>query len=204
MIKTGLRIVIMVNDVDRQSFRELSMLKDTILIWKFNRGSADALRAIYEKYRSTMLTIATALCNDVHTAEDIVQDCFITFARTGRRLKIQGNLKGYLTTSVVNRVRDRYRAGKRQPQALNLVDMHPSQDNGPPASAICNEQMQQLSSALADISPEQREAVVLRSRGRMTYKEIANLQNVSIPTVRRRYHAGLDKLRVLLNGEVEK
>ena len=181
------------------------MLKDTILIWKFNRGSADALREIYEKYRGTMLTIATALCNDVHTAEDIVQDCFISFARTGRRLKVQGSLKAYLTTSVVNRARDRYRAGKRQQTtALEQADIHPSQDDGPPVSAICNEQLQQLSGALAEISPEQREVVVLRSRGRMTYKEIANLQNVSIPTVRRRYHSGLDKLRVLLNGEVEK
>ena len=180
------------------------MLKDTILIWKFNRGRADALREIYEKYRGTMLTVATALCNDVHTAEDIVQDCFISFARTGRQLKIQGSLKAYLTTSVVNRVRDQYRASKRQPLNLDPALMYPVQDDGPPGSAICNEQMQLLSGTLIKISPEQREAVVLHTRGRMTYKEIADIQNVSIPTVQRRYHSGLDRLRVLLNGEVEK
>ncbi|MHC4773438.1 MAG: RNA polymerase sigma factor [Planctomycetota bacterium] len=180
------------------------MLKDTILIWKFNRGSADALREIYEKYRGTMLTVATALCNDVHTAEDIVQDCFISFARTGRQLKVQGSLKAYLTTSVVNRARDRYRAGKRQPLQLDQADMSHSRDKSPETSAICNEQLRRLSNVLADITPEQREVVVLRTRGRMTYKEIANVQGVSIPTVRRRYHSGLDKLRILLNGEVEK
>jgi len=179
------------------------MLKDTILIWKFNRGSADALREIYEKYRSTMLAVATALCNDVHTAEDIVQDCFIAFAKTGRQLKIQGSLQAYLTTSIVNRARDRYRAGKRQPLNVDQALIYPSQDDGPFISAICNEQLQRLAGALADISPEQREAVVLHTRGQMTYKEIADVQNVSIPTVQRRYHSGLDRLRVLLDSEVK-
>jgi len=179
------------------------MLEDTILIWKFNRGSSEALRAIYEKYRTAMLTVAAALCNNVHTAEDIVQDCFIAFARTGRRLKIQGSLKSYLMTSVVNRVRDYQRAGKRQPQRLNEADDLDSRQNDPEMSAICNEQMRCLGHALTRLSDQQREVVILYTRGRMTYKEIANLQNVSVPTVQRRYHSGLDQLRVLLNGEVE-
>ena len=179
------------------------MLEDTVLIWKFNRGSSEALQAIYEKYCTVMLTVATALCNDVHTAEDIVQDCFIAFARTGRRLKIQGSLKSYLTTSVVNRVRDYQRAGKRQPQRLTETDNRNFRQDEPPISAICNEQMQCLGQALANLSNEIRVVVILYTRGRMTYKEIANLQNVSVPTVQRRYRSGLDQLRVLLNGEVE-
>jgi RNA polymerase sigma factor (sigma-70 family) len=180
------------------------MLEDTFLIWKFNRGSADALRAIYEKYRTAMLTVATALCNDVHTAEDSVQDCFVAFARTGRRLKIQGSLKGYLITSVVNRVRDYQRAGKRQRLRLNEADGISCRYEGPEISAICDEQTQRVSHALAKLPPEHREVVILYTRGRMTYREIADLQNVSIPTIQRRYHFGLDQLRVLLNGEVEK
>jgi RNA polymerase sigma-70 factor (ECF subfamily) len=179
------------------------MLKDAILIWKFNRGSADALRAIYEKYRSTMLTVATALCNNVHTAEDVVQDCFISFARSGRRLKIQGSLKGYLITSVVNRVRDYQRANRRQPLGLNQADRLLSGQQGPQTSVICNEQLQRLAGALAELPCEQREVVILYTRGQMSYKEIAHIQGVSIPTVQRRYHSGLEQLRVLLNGEVE-
>ena len=180
------------------------MLKDTVLIWKFNRGSADALCSIYQKYRCTMLTVATALCNDVHMAEDSVQDCFIAFARSGRQLKIQGSLKGYLIKSVVNRVRDYHRSGKRQPLGLDEADSFPCRHDGPESSAIINEELCRLSHALAQLPCEQREVVTLYTRGRMTYGEIANLQNVSIPTVQRRYHSGLNQLRVLLNGEEEK
>ncbi len=180
------------------------MLSDRILIWKFNSGSADALCAIYRKYRGTMLTVAAALCHDVHAAEDIVQDCFIAFARTGRQLKIHGSLKGYLVAGVVNRVRDYYRAGKRRMPGLDETAGVPCPHKGPRESAIVNEELSRLSRALVQLPCEQREVLVLYTRGQMTYREIANLQNVSIPTVQRRYHSGLDRLRVLLNGEAEK
>ncbi|MFC1765426.1 RNA polymerase sigma factor [Planctomycetota bacterium] len=180
------------------------MLSDGFLIWKFNRGSADALRRIYEKYRGTMLTVATALCHDVHTAEDVVQDCFISFARKSGQLSIQGSLKAYLTTSVVNRMRDHYRRSKSRPSELTEAEYYPCPKVGPETAVICNEQMLKLGGALANLTTELREVVVLRSRGGMTYQEISKIQDVSIPTVQRRYHSGLDKLRVLLNGELEK
>ena len=173
------------------------MLSDRILIWTFNEGSADALRRIYEKYRGTMLTVATALCHDVHTAEDIVQDCFISFARTSGRFSMRGSLKAYLTTCVVNRVRDHYRKSKARPAELTEADSYPSSKGGPETAAICNEQMLRLGGALANMSAELREVLVLRSRGGMTYQEIAKIQDVSVPTVQRRYHSGLDKLRVI-------
>lgn len=180
------------------------MLEDRILIWKFNRGSTDALRAIYLKYRIDMLTVATALCNDVHLAEDSVQDCFVAFAGAAGKLKLRDNLKGYLITSVVNRVRDYQRAGRRQPQKMSEPDIQSLQtDSGPEATAVCNEDLLRLSGALARLPDEQRQAVVLHTRGQLTYRQIAALQNVSIPTVQRRYHFGLEQLRVLLNGELE-
>lgn len=179
------------------------MLEDMILIWKFKQGSADALRTIYEKYRDVLLAIATALCNDIHTAEDAVQDCFISFARSGDRLKLKGSLKTYLTTSVVNRIRDGQRRSRYLPGRLENADPPASACETPDALAIANEQVQRVSNALAGIDPQEREAVVLRTRGGMTYKDIAYMQNVSIPTVHRRYRSGLDKLRVLLNGEAD-
>ena len=52
--------------------------------------------------------------------------------------------------------------------------------------------------------PEKQKLVVaLYYYENLTYKEIADVQNVSIPTVQRQYHSGIDRLRVLLNGEVQ-
>jgi DNA-directed RNA polymerase specialized sigma24 family protein len=53
------------------------MIEDKLLMWKFKRGSRDALQRIYEKYVGYLVTLATALLNDVNTAEDIVHDFFV-------------------------------------------------------------------------------------------------------------------------------
>jgi len=69
---------------------------------------------------------------------------------------------------------------------------------------MCNEELQLLNSALAAIPYEQKEVVVLHIRGQMKFRAIAELQGVSIKTVQSRYRYGLDKLRVMLDGQVKK
>jgi len=92
----------------------MPVIEDRLLIWKFKRGSNDALRRIYEKYVAFLLTLATALLNDVNTAEDIVHDFFVVFAQSADKLKLDGSLKSYLATCVANRVRDEMRTRRRQ------------------------------------------------------------------------------------------
>lgn len=178
------------------------MLEDKLLIWNLKRGSRTALERIYAKYRTDLLTLATALLHDVHTAEDVVHDVFVTFAQSGRTLTITGSLKSYLMTSVANRARDRIRSAKRQAAPLDNPDSLPAQPDESQASAVCNESMLLLSRALEQLPYEQREAVILHIRGQMTFKAIAQTQNLPIQTVQSRYRYGLDKLRVILNGEV--
>jgi RNA polymerase sigma-70 factor (ECF subfamily) len=89
------------------------MLDDKLLVWKFNRGSINALSRIYEKYRDDMLRLAAALLKDIGDAEDIVQDVFIGFARSAGQFQLTGSLKGYLATCVANRARNRNIAAHR-------------------------------------------------------------------------------------------
>jgi DNA-directed RNA polymerase specialized sigma24 family protein len=56
---------------------------------------------------------------------------------------------------------------------------------------------------MLDLPYEQREVVGLHIHGRMTFKQIAAAQQVSIKTVQSRYRYALDKLRALLDGEVQ-
>ena len=181
---------------------QTSMVEDKILIWRFKRGSREALQRIYEKYVVYLVTLATALLNDVGTAEDIVHDVFVSFAQSGERLRLEGSLKGYLATCVVNRVRDRVRSRPRQSSALDEAHSVCSTASGPELSAVCGEELQQLSQAMAQLPYEQKEVVMLHVHGGMMFKHIAKSQQVSINTVQSRYRYALDKLRSLLNGEM--
>jgi RNA polymerase sigma-70 factor (ECF subfamily) len=180
------------------------MIEDRLLIWKFKRGSNTALCRIYEKYKDNLLRLALALLNDTAAAEDVVHDCFVSFAKSSQRLKISGNLKSYLTTSVANRARN-WNIARQRHQTTSLDKAEPiiSSYKKPEQWIIENEQINQLNNALSQLSYEQREVVSLHLQGEIKFREIAELQGVSINTVQSRYRYGLDKLRSILNSEVE-
>jgi RNA polymerase sigma-70 factor (ECF subfamily) len=181
------------------------MLEDRLLLWRFKCGSTDAFRRIYEKYESDLLTLAANLLADTTAAEDVVQDVFISFVQSVETFRLRGSLKGYLATCVANRSRDLLRKrNRRRAVAVNGAQQSVSDAAGPVQMVINSEQLQRLSHAMTELPYEQREAVVLHLHGGLKFRKIAGLQNVSIKTAQSRYRYGLDKLRSILNGEVEK
>ena len=61
----------------------------------------------------------------------------------------------------------------------------------------------EIHNALGQVPFEQREVIVLHVHGDMKFKEIAQLQGVSIKTIQSRYRYGLEKLRSLIDSEVQ-
>ena len=180
------------------------MIEDKLLIWRFKRGSTEALCRIYDKYKGNLLRLATALLNDTTAAEDIVHDFFVSFAQSTENLKLNGSLKSYLATCVVNRVRNANIARQRQETAgLNEAESAVSNSKRPEQWIIDSEQLRQLNDALAQLPEQQREVIILHIQGEMKFKAIAELQGVSINTIQSRYRYGLDKLRSILDSEVK-
>lgn len=181
------------------------MLEDKLLILRFKYGSSEAFRRIYEKYRLYLLKIATALLHDVSAAEDIVHDVFTRFAQSAETIKINGSLKAYLRTCVVNCIRNRVRDDKvRSYIELSQTDSIVSNQNASDQWIIIKEESMRVNRALVQLPFEQREVVVLHLHGGMKLQEIAELQAVPLKTIQSRYRYGLDKLRSILISEVEK
>ena len=182
-------------------------MKDKLLIWKLNHGSEDALCQIYEKYRDNMVRIAAGLLNDTSIAEDIVQDVFIMFVHSASKYKIRKNLKGYLTSCVVNKIRNMNRT-KHGQESVSLDEAESvatiSDSKTPDQCVVCEEEFQQLYEAMSQLPYLQKETVILHIQGRLKFREIAKLQGTSIKTSLSRYSYGLNKLRSILNGEIEK
>jgi RNA polymerase sigma factor (sigma-70 family) len=185
--------------------RENRMIEDMLLIWKFKSGDKAALAQIYEKYKCDLLRVAAALLTRTTLAEDIVHDVFISFAQAADRLRVSGNLKGYLVTSVVNRARNINQAQAKQPAAQHEPKEYLGEDSQRPEQwLITTEEFTQVKNTMAVLPYEQREVITLHLYGEMTFEAIAKSQSLSINTVQSRYRYGLDKLRSLLNGEVKK
>jgi len=180
------------------------MIEDQLLIWRFKRGSRDALRRIYEKYKNDLLKLAVALVGDVNTAEDVVQDVFVAFAQSGAQIRPAGNLRKYLLTCTANRIRNRVRDQQRhETTGLEGAEDLVGSFRRPEQWAMLSEALEQLRRAMAQLPYEQREVVGLYIEGSITFRQIARIQNVSINTVQGRYRYGMNRLRSLLNGELK-
>ena len=175
------------------------MLEDKLLIWKFKSGSSEALSRIYRKYGDYLLALATALLQDVNTAEDVVHDVFCKFIESREKLKLAGSLKSFLGTCVVNLARDKLRARHLQRCGLDEAAATALDTNGPEHYAIFGEEARDLNHAIGQLAYEQREVIMLHLRGGMKFREIAGLKGISIDTAKSRYRYGLEKLRTLLS-----
>jgi len=179
-------------------------MEDKLLIWKLKNGSKDALCRVYEKYEGSMLASAVSILNDVSDAEDAVHDAFVSFAQSVDKLKLYGNLKGYLMTCVVNRARDKIRAKQRYRTGLDKSNPVGTSSKQPSDIVIRDEELRRLSNAMAKLPYEQREAIAMHLQGGMTFRTIAKLRGVSVHTIWSRYRYGLKKLRSVLNSKVVK
>jgi RNA polymerase sigma-70 factor (ECF subfamily) len=190
-------------------------MEDKLLVLQCQRGSREALTRVYEKYKADLLLLALSLLNDKTAAEDVVHDVFLSFVRHLDDFRLTGSLKGYLLTCTANQARNWNKAERVRgvargsvtnadpaiPKPVGLEAATPNVE-APLETLVCNEQLETLSGALAELPFEQREIVMLHLQGQMTFRAIAKARHISTNTAKSRYRYGIDKLRSILDGKV--
>jgi len=180
------------------------MLNEKRLVWKVKHGCTESMRRIYELYKDDLLTLANALLNDMASAEDVVHDVFVSFARNSENFKLRKSLKAYLATCVRNLAYDRIRTAKRHAEKNSGLVVEETDLNTPDHLATQKELTILLREAIEQLPFDQREIIILRLRTGLTFKQIASMQSTSVNTVQGRYRYAITKLRSLLDGEEEK
>jgi RNA polymerase sigma-70 factor (ECF subfamily) len=181
----------------------LNMIEEALLVWKLKCGDPDALRQVYLKHKDRLLALAVSLCRDSAQAEDALHDVFVSLATSARTLKLRTNLRAYLATCLVNRLRNQWRRGNRQVDGNHLDERPDETALGPDQAAMVAEDAEQIGQALKQLPYEQCEVVILHLQSGLTFQAIAEGLNLSINTVQSRYRYGLEKLRSLLKGELK-
>ena len=178
------------------------MFEEKLWLWKLRHGDAEALRHIYDRYKRDMLGLAVSLSGDRAAGEDAVHDVFVSFAKRAPELRVRTSLRSYLLSSVANRVRNARRSDARRPLPVEAVESVSSDSQRPGRVAVRGEQFVLIEQAMAELPYGQHEAIILYLQVGMTFREIAESQDVSINTVLGRYRYGLQRLRSLLDGKV--
>jgi RNA polymerase sigma-70 factor (ECF subfamily) len=161
------------------------------LIREAQRGSGEALAALYAMHWPRAQRAAYLVVHDAAAAEDIAQEAFLAAVDGLDRFDRRRPFAPWLHRIVVNRAidwgrREALRAGEPEEHAA------PSHTNGPAG---------ELMPALAKLPPEQRAVVVLRYLLEYTPGEIGRMLELPRGTVNSRLRRGLDRLRDLIEVE---
>jgi RNA polymerase sigma factor (sigma-70 family) len=176
------------------------------LILRCRRGSTAAFEPLVRAHEARALAVAEGMLGDADDAADAVQEAFVKAYRSLRRLREGSTFGPWFRTIVRNHCRDRLRAaGGRSQVAWEEGAAEEAGREAPSAAAALEraELSEAVRGALARISPEHREILVLKEMEGMSYAEIARETGVPAGTVASRlHHARLALRKVLVAGGI--
>jgi RNA polymerase sigma-70 factor (ECF subfamily) len=163
-------------------------------------GDRAAFGALADRWRRPLERFAGRLLADDEAARDACQEAMLKAWVHIRRLREPDMFKPWLHQIAVNACRDRQRAVRtREPVAAALDDAVAATAAetapGPVEIAEQRETARRVRTALARLSHEHREAIVLRELEGYTSPEVAAITGVPPATVRSRLFYGLRALR---------
>lgn len=168
-------------------------------------GSEPALAEIYRRYGAAVHGTALAVLKDRSLAEDVTQLVFVTFwERPDRFDPARGSLRSLLVSIAHNRGIDvlRSNASRARREERDAVENRLVAVPDPVAGEAWHELSSAvLSTALASLEADQREAIELAYFGGRTYREVATELSVPEGTVKSRIRRGLERLRVVLDSQ---
>ncbi|MDX1994418.1 MAG: sigma-70 family RNA polymerase sigma factor [bacterium] len=166
------------------------------------RGDQLGYTQLYHHFASGVYRLCYGLVLDREDAEDVMQEVFVyAFKNLHRFDSSRAALKTWLYTIAVSRCRNTYRR-KRLPQ-INLGQLFQQEVAAPrsetPEAAMAQRAAQEaLGKALASLTPQMREAVILRYGHGLTYREIAEVMNCPPKTAESRVRLAHERLRAIL------
>ena len=182
--------------------------RDAILMDRARAGDLTAYNDIVALHQDFLHALVARVVPDRDQAEDVTQEAFFRAYRQIGAFR-GGNLRSWLARIAVNAAVDLQRVRKRRPvqpyPELEDDSWQPpaGEDADPEATVTRAERTRALSEALAQITPDQRAAIVLFDVEGYDYGEIAVMTGVSLGTVKSRIHRGRLALRDLLADRME-
>ncbi len=183
-----------------------------VLVRRCVSGDAAAWQEIVQQYHRRIYNICYRFAGSPDDAADLTQEVFIKMYRTLKTFDgTRASFMTWVTTVTRNLLVDHFRKGKydrvtdsldatpgNQEEGLTIGDQLEDQKADPEASVRTRETQKLVHGALQKLSPELREAVILRDLQDMDYKEIAVVLKVPEGTVKSRINRGRTELARLL------
>ena len=183
-------------------------LSDDELITMYRDGDAEAFETLFDRYRNSVYNFARKMLEDSAGAEDVFQESFLAVARAARRYEPRGHFRVWLMRIVRNRCLNWIQSARVRRAAVAEGDLKiiesASREPSPADLAETNETATLVRKAIGSLPERQREAIVLYAFEKMAYREIGEVLDTPVNTVKTLIHrarAALARVLEQASGE---
>jgi RNA polymerase sigma-70 factor (ECF subfamily) len=182
-------------------------LKDNELVGKFIDGDKSAFEKLINRHKERVYSYILFIVKNEELAEDIFQDTFIKVIKSLKKGKYneQGVFVSWVIRIAHNLTIDYFRKDSRMPvynkkdkSDFDILNSKQFSEDTIEDEIIKEQIAQEVRNLIEKLPDEQKEVILLRHYGNLSFKEIAEQTNVSINTALGRMRYALINLRKLI------
>jgi RNA polymerase sigma factor (sigma-70 family) len=181
-------------------------LSDYELINKFVNGEEEVVDELITRHKNKVFTYIYFTVKNQHLAEDLFQDTFVKVIKSLQEGKYQENGKfvSWVMRIAHNLIIDHYRREKQlctcsnSDYEIDLFNSPKYSEDTIEQAMVSNQIFSDVRKLIDELPPDQREIILLRHYGNLSFKEIAEQTNVSINTALGRMRYALINMRKLI------
>lgn len=161
-------------------------------------GERDAYRLLVRRYGDALYGHALRMAGSPDEATDLVQRALVQGFKRLHTCREPERVGAWLFRILANFCKDHVRSRRRKDVPLADVEGVVRSPGDPEADASASETRRHVWRALDALTPEQREAFVLKHVEGRSYEEIAAVMDLSVASLKMRVHRAREALRSLL------
>jgi RNA polymerase sigma factor (sigma-70 family) len=180
---------------------EMKHLSDQELMRIVQAGDYSPASEIYDRYSGRIYNFAFRFLRNSEAAEDAVQEVFVKMLKHANQFHGDAKLSTWLFSITANWCRDYLRkADNKTKESDEVLVTLPSSSESPERSLERRQNETMVRRALQQLTPEQREAILLSRYQGLSYAEIAQISGCSEGAVKTRVFRAMETLKKTLAG----
>ncbi len=192
------------NHPDGDSPEKPSTVSDEQLLLRYTQGNLEAFEQLVRRYRRTLYSFLARFTGDLALAEDVFQETFLQVHLSAGGFDVSRRLKPWLFTIAANKARDALRSRFRHPAAeldakvagseqeqTRYVDLMPAKASRPEETLQNKETAAAVQTIVQQLPENLRIVLVLSYFHDFPYKQIAEILEVPLGTVKSRLHVAV-------------
>jgi len=184
--------------------KQFGHLSDDELVVRAKSGDSEAFSLLIQRHQGMVFSIIMRQVRDREVAKDLAQESFIRAYKYLDSFRGDSKFSTWLTRIALNRTSSWYSSEQYIVSTRKIASSKNFFENlaMPDSDSLEQEiKLKLLTAALGKLSPDYREVIHLRTVEQKSYKEIAEILEIPLGTVKSRMNMGVIKLRRSLGGK---